>query len=142
MNLRVIWSYCLYTWGGLHRYFGNQNSVTSEYERAVHYFNRSYEVNPKFSYARLQKAIILGRELRRFEESLANFDAYLESEPNDPTALMNKGLVLQEYGRFPEALTCLEQYLSLSEKDAHHTEIARIANHLREIIDEANTEND
>ena len=136
MNLRVIWSYCLYTWGGLHRYFGNQNSMTSEYERAVHYFNRSYEVNPVFTYARLQKAIILGRELHRYDESLAEFDAYLEEEPNDYRALMNKGLVLQEYGRFPEALDCLEQYLSLPETREHDPEIRRIAGYLREIVAE------
>ena len=140
MNLRVIWSYCLYTWGGLHRYFGNQNSMTSEYERAVHYFNRSYEVNPKFTYARLQKAIILGRELHRHDESLAEFDAYLAEEPNDATALMNKGLVLQDNGRFPEALIYLEQYLQLPEKDSHFTEVTRIVTYLKEIIAESDAQ--
>ncbi len=136
MNLHVAYSYWLYTWGGLHRYFGNQNNVLREYERAVHYFNRSYEVNPKFTYAQLQKAIILGRELRRYEQSLAEFDAYLDAEPDDPTALLNKGLVLQDNGRFPEALTCLEQYLTLPQKDDHYDEVVRITAYLREIIAE------
>lgn len=136
MNLRVIWSYWLYTWGGLHRYFGNQNSTIREYERAVYYFKRSYEVNPHFAYARLQRAIILGRELRRFEESLAEFDAYLQTEPNDGRALLNKGLVLQGYGRFPEALETIQQYLNLPEQDEHYEEAQRIAGYLQEIIDE------
>ena len=142
MNLRVIWSYCLYTWGGLHRYFGNQNNMASEHERAVHYFQRSYEVNPVFTYARLQKAIILGRELQRYDEALTEFDAYLEEEPDDPRALMNKGLVLQEYGRFPEALACLEQYLNLPDTHDHNSEVTRIINYLKEIIAEMESPNE
>ncbi len=141
MNLRVIWSYWLYTWGGLHRYFGNQNSIVREYERAVHYFKRSYEVNPHFTYARLQRAIILGRELCRYEESLAEFDAYLQTEPDDGRALLNKGLVLQEHGRFPEALACIQQYLNLPEPDEHYKEARRIAGYLQEIIDETAVDN-
>ena len=136
MNLHVIWSYWLYTWGGLHRYFGNQNSIIREYERAIYYFKRSYEVNPQFTYARLQRAIILGRELRRFEESLAEFDVYLQTEPEDGRALLNKGLVLQDYGRFPQALDYIQQYLNLPERDEHYEEAQRIAGYLQEIIDE------
>lgn len=141
MNLRVIWSYWLYTWGGLHRYFGNQNSVVREYERAVHYFRRAYEVNPQFTYARLQRAIILGRELHRYEESLAEFDLYLQAEPDDGRALLNKGLVLQEYGRFSEALDTIQQYLAQPQQDDHYEEVQRIAGYLQEIIDETAADN-
>ena len=141
MNLRVIWSYWLYTWGGLHRYFGNQNSIAREYERAIHYFKRSYEVNPQFTYARLQRAIILGRELRRYDESLAEFDAYLQAEPEDGRALLNKGLMLQEYGRFSEALDSIQQYLNLPQQDEHYEEAQRIAHYLQEIIDETTANN-
>lgn len=136
MNWRVIYSYLLYTWGGLHRYFGNQNMMSEEYERAVHYFGRAYELNPKFTYARLQRAILLGRELQRYDEALAEFDALLAEEPENGAALVNKALVLQVNGRYREALNSLETYLQLPDENEYRMEANRIAEQLRAIITE------
>lgn len=136
MNWRVIYAYLVYTRGGLHRYFGNQNMMPGEFERAVYYFGRAYELNPQFTYARLQRAILLGREFQRYDESLAEFDALLKEEPENGTALFNKALILHENGRYQEALNSLETYLRLPDEDAYRKEANRIANQLKAILEE------
>lgn len=134
---RFIRAWLLYTWGGLHRYFGNQNSMASEHERAVYYFTRAYEVDPTFLGARRQRAILLSRELRRFQEALADFDALLAVDPADREALLNRGLTLQEIGRYREALNDIEAYLKLPDRDEYWAEAERIAGYLREIVSES-----
>lgn len=114
--------------------------MPSEHERAVHYFSRAYAVDPRFRQARLSRAILLGRELRRPDEALADFDALLAEDPNYAPALLNRGLLLQEIGRYPEALQNLESYLQLSEGDDHRPEAERITRLLREIVAELNAD--
>lgn len=110
---RVIRAYLLYTWGGLHRYFGNLNSMPREHERAVHYFTRAYNVNPAMREARLARAVILWRELERIDEALHDLDALLYDDPKYRPALLNRALVYQQTGDYQLALTDLETYLSL-----------------------------
>lgn|SRR5690554_17995 len=110
---RVIRAYLLYTWGGLHRYFGNLNSIPHEHERAVHYFTRAYNVNPAMREARLARAVILWRELERIDEALHDLDALLHDDPKYRPALLNRALVYQQTGDYQQALTDLETYLSL-----------------------------
>lgn len=132
--IRFIWAYLLYTWGGLHRYFGNQNLMRSEHETAVSYFTRALQTDPTFRQARLARGVLLWRELGRFDEAMTDFDALLANNPHDAPALLNRALVRQQNGRFRLALTDLETYLSLSHDDPHRTEAQRIANLLRELI--------
>lgn len=131
---RFLYAWLLYTWGGLHRYFGNQNSMRREHERAAHYFARAYEVDPTFHAARLQRAVLLTRELRRHEEAIAEFDALVAIEETHAAALLNRGLALQENGRFPEALNDIEAYLQLSPKAEFWEEAHRMAASLRAIV--------
>lgn len=133
---KFLWSWVLFTWGGLHRYFGNANSMLSEHERALHYFERAYEVDPTFVAARLHKGILLTREFGRHDEALAIFDAILADTPKDAKALFNRGLALQENGRFQDALTTFEAYLSLPQRDEYWDEANRLAQTLRSIIEE------
>lgn len=133
---RFIWAWLLYTWGGLHRYFGNQNNMVTEHERAVHYFTRAYEVDPTFRAARLQRAVLLSRELHRHQDALDDFDALLGEDPRYGEALLNRGLTLQEIGRYHDALADIEAYLQLPERDQYWAEAARIAVFLREITNE------
>lgn len=135
--LRFIYAWLIYTWGGLHRYFGNKNSMVSEHERAVHYFARAYEIDPTFRAARLQRAVLLCRELGCRQEAITEFTALLADDPDYGLALLNRGLALQEIGRYPEALQDIEQYLALPEKDKFKEEAARIAGYLREIVADA-----
>ncbi len=133
--LKFIWSWMLYTWGGLHRYFGNKNSLSREHDLAAHYFARAYGVDPTFREARLQRAVLLGRELGRTDEALAEFDALLADDGAYKSALLNRGLLLQDNGRFQAALADIEAYLQLPEPDSFQEEAVRIADLLREIID-------
>ncbi len=108
--MRFVWAWLLYTWGGLHRYFGIQNSMSSEFERAVHYFSRAYEVDPTFRAARLHRGVLLGRELGRIDEAIADFDALLAEDPTYYLALFNRGMMWLENGRYPQALADMETY--------------------------------
>ncbi len=110
--MRFVWAWLLYTWGGLHRYFGIQNSMAREFERAIHYFSRAYEVDPTFRAARLHRGILLGRELGRFDEAIADFDALLDEDPTYYLALFNRGMMWLENGRYPQALADMETYLT------------------------------
>ncbi|MFW6068954.1 MAG: tetratricopeptide repeat protein [Chloroflexota bacterium] len=109
----MIRAYLLYTWGGLHRYFGNLNNIPHEHERAVHYFTRAHDVNPAMREARLARAVILWRELDRIEEALRDLDALLQDDPTYGAALLNRALVYQQTGNYRRALHDLEDYLAL-----------------------------
>ena len=135
--LRFLYAYLLYTWGGLHRLFGNQNRLRHEHERAVHYFNRALTIDPSFRRVRLERAVLLYRELGATAEALADFDALLAEDPAYADALLNRGLAYQQNGRYAAALQDLEAYLALpeSKQAAHfHEEATNIAILLRELL--------
>lgn len=114
--LRFLWAYLVYTWGGLHRYFGNKNSMRSEHEAAVRYFGKAYAIDPTFQRVRLERGVLLFRELGRLEEALADFDALLEADPEYAPALFNRALLAQQNGRYADALADLEAYRSLEDR--------------------------
>jgi lipoprotein NlpI len=135
--MRFAWAWLLYTWGGLHRYFGIQNSMAREHERAVHYFSRAYKVDPTFRAARLHRGILLGRELGRIDEAIADFDALLEEDPTYSLALFNRGMMWLENGRFAQALEDMEAYLSQADpSDENWPDAQRIVNLLRDLDEE------
>jgi lipoprotein NlpI len=134
--MRFVWAWFLYTWGGLHRYFGIQNSLAREFERAVHYFGRAYEVDPTFRAARLHRGILLGRELGRIEEAIADFDGLLDEDATYYLALFNRGVMLMENGRFSQALDDMQSYLAQSDAtDENWEDATRIVRLLQEIGD-------
>jgi tetratricopeptide (TPR) repeat protein len=132
--LRYIWARLVYTWGGLHRYFGIQNSMRSEFEHAVRYFDRALEIDPTFERVQLERGILLFRELNRPEEALADFTALLRSEKLRGKALFNRALVHQQYGRFRQAYQDLEQFLQ-NPDPTYQQDALRIRQHLKEILD-------
>ena len=132
--MRFAWAWLLYTWGGLHRYFGIQNSMAREHERAVHYFSRAYKVDPTFRAARLHRGILLGRELGRIDEAIADFDALLNEDPTYNLALFNRGMMWLENGRYPQALKDMEAYLEQSDSsDENWNDATRIVRLLRDL---------
>lgn len=114
---RFIWSWLIYTWGGLHRYFGNQNKIRSEHEHAIHYFARAYEVDPNFLQARIARAVLLYRELDRAQDALDEFDAILQDDPHCGPALFNRAMAQQKLGHFQASLTDFEAYLQLPQQN-------------------------
>ena len=136
---RVFKAYLLYTWGGLHRYFGNLNNIPHEHERAVHYFTRAYNLNPAMHQARFARAVILWREMERVEEALADFDALLQQDSAYAPALLNRALVYQQIGKYEEALADLQTYLALPPGDQFRDVAQRLEPLLRDLIHDANT---
>lgn len=128
--LRFLWAYLVYTWGGLHRYFGNQNAMRSEHEAAVRYFSKAYEIDPTFLRVRLERGVLLFRELGRMEEALADFDALVDEDPiYAAPALFNRALLAQQDGRYQDALHDLEAYVALAP-----SEYTREATHLMDAL--------
>ena len=119
--LRFLWAYLVYTWGGLHRYFGNQNAMRSEHEAAVRYFTKAYEIDPTFLRVRLERGVLLFRELGRTDEALADFDALVEEDPiYAAPALFNRAMLAQQKlaaGRTDEVMTLEPLYIRRSEAE-------------------------
>lgn len=133
--LRFFWAYLVYTWGGLHRFFGHKNNLRREYELAIRWFDRAYEIDPTFRRVRLERAMLLWRELSRFDEALVDFDWLLDDDPAYGPALFGRAMVLQENGRYQDALTDLDTYLSLPDPEPYWDEAQRTAALLRELLD-------
>jgi tetratricopeptide (TPR) repeat protein len=122
-------------WGSLHRNFGNKSGYVPEHQAAVRRFSRAYELDPGLRQARLDRGIILYRELGRTDEALADFDSLLAEDPKYAPALLNRALLAQECGRYADALADLEVYLALPVEDKEYWSIAsRSADLLREIV--------
>jgi tetratricopeptide (TPR) repeat protein len=112
-------------WGSLHRNFGNRSSYLPEHEAAVRRFSRAYELDPNLREARLDRGIILFREMSRLDEALADFNALLADDPNYGPALLNRAMLVQERGLYRQALADLETFLTLPDEDAEYTQVAR-----------------
>jgi tetratricopeptide (TPR) repeat protein len=134
---RLLLARILYMWGSLHRNFGNKNSFQREHRSAVHRFSQAYRIDPTLRRARLDRGILLYREMGRPDEALEDFDALLAEDPAYGPALLNRAMIAQERGRYAAALADLEAYLQLPEQDEEYRLIAeRTTIVLREIVDE------
>ena len=134
---RYLLARIYYMWGSLHRNFGNRSSYRREHRAAVKRFTQAYEADPSLREARLDRGILLYREMGLHEEALADFDALLDEDPNYGPALLNRAMVAQESGRYPQALADLEAYLALPASDDEYRRMAeRTVVVLREIVDE------
>lgn len=124
-------------WGSLHRNFGNRNNFEREHLSAIKRFTQAYETDPSLREARLDRGIILYRELGRFDEAMADFDALLAEDPSYGPALLNRAMAAQEQALYTQALADLETYLALPARDNEYRRLAeRTANLLREIVAE------
>ena len=66
-----------------------------------------------------------------------DFDALLSDDPHYGPALLNRAMVAQESGRYPQALADLETYLALPSGDDEYRAMAERTTHvLREIVAE------
>jgi tetratricopeptide (TPR) repeat protein len=124
-------------WGSLHRNFGNKSSFRREHRSAIKRFTQAYEADPTLREARLDRGIILYRELGLHDEAMADFDALLNEDPHYGPALLNRAMAAQECGLYPQALADLNTYLTLPVEDEEYRRVAeRTASLLREIVDE------
>ena len=134
---RLLLARTLYMWGSLHRNFGNKSNFQREHRSAVHRFSQAFRIDPSLRRARLDRGILLYREMGRPDEALADFDALLAEDPEYGPALLNRAMISQERGRYASALADLEAFLELPEQDREYRLIAeRTTDALREIVDE------
>ena len=134
---RIFIARILYMWGSLHRNFGNMNGLVREHENAIRRFSQAYDIDPTLREARLDRGIILYRELGLLDEAQADFDALLVEDPDYRPALLNRAMLAQERGQYVEALADLENYLDLPNEDEEYWVMAsRTADLLREIVAE------
>lgn len=73
-------------------------------EKAVEYYTKALEIDPKYIYAWYNKGIAL-YNLGRYEEAVKCFDKELERHLKDAHGWYGKGITLYELGRYGE-LTC------------------------------------
>ena len=132
---QIIKSYLFYTWGGLHRYFGNQNNLADEHRRAIHYFGRAYRANPGMQQALLARAILLGRELEETEAALADLATLLKDDPTYGPALFNRALIYQQLGKYRLALADLKAYLRLPPSDPYREPARRMHQLLEAVLE-------
>lgn len=134
---RFVVARVYYMWGSLHRNFGNRSSFQREHNNAIRRFTQAYQMDPSFRQARLDRGIILYRELGLLDQAMADFNALLDEDPDYGPALLNRAMIAQERGQYAEALADLEAYLSLpAENDEYRSIASRTADLLREIVDE------
>ena len=134
--LRFVLAWFVYTWGGLHRYFGIQNNVRREFEHAVRYFDRALRLDPTFHRVRLERGVLLFRELNRTEEALADFDAILAEDESFAPALFNRAMLHQQNGRFQLALDDLNAYLQAAEPLPYRQDAVRMVASLTALLSE------
>lgn len=134
---RIVLARILYMWGSLHRNFGNKSSFEREHRSAVKRFTQAFQLDPGLREARLDRGIILYRELGRLDEAMADFDALLDEDPDYGPALLNRAMISQERGEYVDALNDLDSYLGLPKEDEEYWQIAnRMAALLRDIVAE------
>jgi tetratricopeptide (TPR) repeat protein len=134
---RYLLARIYYMWGSLHRNFGNRNNFEREHLSAIKRFTQAYETDPSLREARLDRGVILYRELGRFDEAMADFDALLAADPAYRPALLNRAMAAQEQGLYGQALADLEAYLALPAGDDEYRLLAeRTAKLLQELVDE------
>lgn len=134
---RLLMARIYYTWGSLHRNFGNRSSFLREHKAAVRRFSQAYKLDPNLRKARLDRGIIYFREMGRLDDALADFDALLAEDPRYGPALLNRAMLAQERGQYRQALTDLEAFLTLPDEDPEYMAVAqRTAVLLRELAAE------
>jgi tetratricopeptide (TPR) repeat protein len=118
-------AYLLYTWGGLHRYFGHANGLRREHWRAVHYFDLAYKADPSFHRALVAGAVIRYRELGEVDRAITALSSLLETAPDHADARFNRAMAYQEEGRYREALADFRSYLQTAQPGEQYFDEAR-----------------
>ena len=135
-----MWSwlkaYLLYTWGGLHRYFGNANGLRREHLRAVHYFDRACRADPSFHRALVAGAVIRYRELGEVDLAITALSTLLQTAPGHAEARFNRGMAYQEGGRYREALADFRSYLQQARPgEEYYAEAQRMVALLGDLVE-------
>lgn len=126
-------SYLVYYSGLVCRHVG-------AYQTAVSYFDQAYKLDPSFSCARLDQAILLWRELAQYSQALELLNQLADQPENEqllPDILLNRAMSYQAQGQFPAAAADLQQFMAVAPAEHPHWDTAvQSLSHLQELLAE------
>lgn len=94
------------------------NDRLRDYEKAIADYNKTIELNPKFSWPYLNRAIAYGR-LKRWEEAIVDYGRAIELDANYASAYNGRAWSYCHIGKFEEALTDANKALELKPNEAN-----------------------
>lgn len=126
-------SYLIYYGGLIYRYVG-------AYQTAAFYFGQAYKIDPSFTRARLDQAILLWRELAQYNQAL-EYLTLLANQPEQehllPDIWLNRAMIYQAQGQFPAAMADLQQFMALAPAEHPHWHTAvQSFSHLQQLLAE------
>ena len=95
------------------------NNHFRDYEAAIADYNKTIEINPKFSWSYLNRAIALGR-LKRWDEAIADYGRAIELDINYADAYNGRAWSYCKIGKFEEALVDIDRALKLKPNEANY----------------------
>lgn len=94
------------------------NDRVRDYEAAIADYNKSLEINPKFSWAYHNRALAYGR-LKRWDEAIADYGRALEMDQNYASAYNGRAWSYCQIGEFETAVFDANRALKLKPSEAN-----------------------
>ena len=94
------------------------NDRLKDYEKAIADYNKTIELNPKFSWPYLNRAIAYGR-LKRWDEAVVDYGRAIELDTNYADAYNGRAWSYCQIGKFEEALLDANKALELKPNEAN-----------------------
>lgn len=96
---------------------GEDLANNRNHDRALAYFDKAIEINPKNDFAWGDRGLMLDKQGKR-NDALESFSKALEINPSNSITWHNKGLTFIKLERFPEAVECFDKAIQIDEKYA------------------------
>lgn len=94
------------------------NNHFRDYDAAIADYNKTLELNPKFSWPYLNRAIALGR-LKRWDEAIVDYGRALEMDQNYASAYNGRAWSYCQIGKFEEAIVDADRAIKLKPNEAN-----------------------
>lgn len=94
------------------------NNHFRDYDAAIADYNKTLELNPKFSWPYLNRAIALGR-LKRWDEAIVDYGRALEIDQNYAAAYNGRAWSYCQIGKFEEAVVDADRAIKLKPNEAN-----------------------
>lgn len=94
------------------------NNYFRNYEAAIADYNKTIEINDKFSWPYLNRAIAYGR-LKRWNEAIVDYGRALDIDPHYASAYNGRAWTYCQIGKFEEALVDANKALELRPNEAN-----------------------
>lgn len=96
----------------VHNALGAAHLRNQKIDEALAQFRRALDLEPEFAEAHSNLGYVLFRETEAFDEGARHIEKAVALEPNNPVALCNWAMVLQQRGRMGEALALFDRLLA------------------------------